>query len=188
VGSDKSKKIDVRIIAATNRELEKSISEGNFREDLFYRLNVINIHLPALKERKEDIPYLIEFFLKKYNAELGKAVKRVTIEFLNCIQHHEFKGNIRELENVVERAIALSEKDYLDESDLPHPMRFTYKRFEADDKLIPVFIGETMKVIEERVIRKTFEANRNNQKATAEMLGLSDRTIRNKMKEYEASE
>jgi DNA-binding NtrC family response regulator len=114
-------------------------------------------------------------------------VKRVTIDFLSCIQNHDFKGNIRELENVVERAIALSEKDFLDESDLPHPMRFAYKRLEADDKLIPVFIGEKMSVIEERVIRKTFEANHNSQKTTAEMLGLSDRTIRNKMKEYESS-
>lgn len=187
VGASKSKKVDVRIIAATNRSLDKSIQEGTFREDLFYRLNVINIHLPQLKDRKEDIPYLIEYFLKKYNQSLGKSVKRVTVDFLSSIQNYEFKGNIRELENVVERAIALSEKPYLDASDLPIHMRDHYKNMKIDEKMIPVFIGEKMKEIEERVIKKTYESCHFNQKVTGEVLGLSDRTIRNKLKEYGVS-
>ncbi|SCZ79881.1 sigma-54-dependent transcriptional regulator [Acidaminobacter hydrogenoformans] len=185
VGSNRSKKIDVRIIAATNRDLSKSISDGTFREDLYYRLNVINIHLPPLKDRREDIPDLVNYFIKKYNQELSKSVTKVTAEFLNCVQNFEFKGNIRELENVVERAVALSENAVLDEKDLPAYMREIRYRWQHDENLIPIFIGEPLKEVEKRVILKNFEAFNKNQKLTALKLGVTDRTIRNKLKEYE---
>jgi len=184
VGSTTSKSVDVRFIAATNRFLEYSIKEGTFREDLYYRLNVINIHLPALNERKEDIPYLIEIFLKKYNKEFGKCVKNVTADFLSGILNYEFKGNIRELENVIERAVALSDEDYLDECDLPVSMRVSFKSAIIDERLIPIYVGEKMKDIERRIITKTYDLCNSSQKLTADTLGLSDRTIRNKLKEY----
>lgn len=184
VGSGISKKIDVRIVAATNKNLEKSIAQGSFREDLFYRLNVINIHLPSLKDRREDIPDLVEFFMKKFNQELNKSVQRVTPEFLNCLQNYDYKGNIRELENIVERAVALSDRDFLDEKDLPVQMRLIDKISNYDSGLIPVFVGEKLKDIEKKVIIRNYENYHLSQKMTAESLGITDRTVRNKLKEY----
>lgn len=108
VGGIKDIKIDIRIIAATNKNLEDLIAEGKFREDLYYRLDVIPIHLPPLRERPEDVPLLSDYFLRKYNESLGKSVEGFSPETLRLLAHHEWKGNVRELENVVERAVALT--------------------------------------------------------------------------------
>jgi transcriptional regulator with PAS, ATPase and Fis domain len=113
IGGLKSIIIDVRIIAATNRNLEKAIKENEFREDLFYRLNVFPINIPPLRERKEDIPLLIKYFMKKYNSKIGKSVEIVSKEVIQKLTDYSWPGNIRELENVIERAIVLSTNNKL---------------------------------------------------------------------------
>ena len=108
LGSTKERSVDVRIIAATNRDLEKEVMEGRFREDLFYRLNVIHIHIPPLRERPEDIPILVQYFMEKYSKEQGKPVQGISSYAMEALKNYPFPGNVRELENIVERGIALS--------------------------------------------------------------------------------
>lgn len=119
VGDSVSYNVDVRIIAATNQDLIQSVQKGNFREDLYYRLNVISIHIPALRERAEDIPLLTYHFLEKYSNKLNKKISKISIDALQALQNHLWIGNIRELENVVERAVVLSNGDTISASDLP---------------------------------------------------------------------
>ncbi len=123
VGGNREERIDVRIIAATNLDLQERIATGNFREDLYYRINVIPISLPPLRERKEDIAPLIEFFIKKYSEELGLAPRQISTDALGMLENHHWHGNVRELENTIERALALSTDDHLSVEDLPHHIR-----------------------------------------------------------------
>jgi two-component system response regulator PilR (NtrC family) len=118
VGSTEPVDIDLRLIAATNRDLLKEIKSGQFREDLYYRLNVVGIHLPPLRDRKEDIPLLVEHFIRKYNAEMGKQCVGVSDEVMRLLMSHEWKGNIREMQNVIERAIIFAEDDVIKASDV----------------------------------------------------------------------
>ena len=118
VGSTESVDIDLRLIAATNKDLLKEIKEGRFREDLYYRMNVVGIHLPPLRERKEDIPLLVEHFIKKYNAEMGKHCIEISDEVLRLFMDYEWKGNIREMQNVIERAVIFAEDDAIKISDI----------------------------------------------------------------------
>ncbi len=188
LGSSETRKIDVRILAATNRDLKRAVNEGTFREDLYYRLNVINIHLPPLRERKDDIPHLIEYFIRKYNRILNTNIKDVSTDFINALYKYEFNGNIRELENIIERAMALSEEEQLTVKDLPQYILTNKTPIGNTEKLIPVFIGESLSEIEKRVIKTTYEALGYNQKETAEVLGITARTIRNKLKDMENKE
>ncbi len=188
VGSEQEIDIDVRLIAATNKDLEEMIKNNEFREDLYYRLNVINIHLPPLRERTEDIEVLVNYFIEKYSAMLDKEILGFEYEFLEILKQREFSGNIRELENIIERAIALSDSKVLNQNDLSGYL----KELESSEdvkkssgKLIPVFVGDSLKEIERRVIETTYKEQGYNQKKTAEILGITDRTIRNKLKEYE---
>ncbi len=184
LGSNQKKQIDVRIISTTNKNLEDAIKNGTFREDLFYRLNVINIQLPPLRERKEDIPHLMNFFVNKYNRILNKNITSIDPMFLKYLSEYKFKGNVRELENIIERAIALSNSDKLSSRDLPkYIINGQFSRY-CGDELIPVFVGETLNEIEKKVIKKTYEFCKRNQKNTANILGITDRTLRNKLKEY----
>ena len=114
IGSSKTIKVDVRIIAATNRDLSRAINEGTFREDLFYRLNVVPIELPALRERPDDMPYFVGHFLQKYGDETGRTEMKVTDEAMDSMRKHNWKGNIRELENCIERALILAEGDEIE--------------------------------------------------------------------------
>ena len=118
VGADEPVDINVRLIAATNRELLEEIRESRFREDLYYRMNVVGIHLPPLRERKEDIPLLVEHFINKYNIEMGKHCSGVTDEVMRMLMNHEWKGNIRELQNVIERAVIFAEDDVIKAADI----------------------------------------------------------------------
>lgn len=122
VGGIKTLKVDVRLIAATNRDLQKEVKEGNFREDLFYRLNVIPIKLPPLRERKEDIPLLIQHFITKYNKRLNKNVQGISQEATTALMEYNWPGNIRELENVIERTILLLDSDFITIKDLPEAL------------------------------------------------------------------
>ena len=123
VGGNREEAVDVRIIAATNRDLRESIKTGDFREDLFYRINVIPISLPPLRERQEDIAPLAEFFIKKYSKELGLVPRQVSAEALDLLENYHWPGNVRELENTIERALALSAEEHLTAEDLPHQIR-----------------------------------------------------------------
>ncbi len=123
VGSNEEEAVDVRIIAATNRDLSEMIAAGTFREDLYYRINVIPVRLPALRERREDIPLLVDFFVRKYSVELGTPPKRISLAALALLEAYRWPGNVRELENLVERSLALTAGDVIDVPDLPPYLR-----------------------------------------------------------------
>lgn len=182
VGGEEGIKIDVRIIAATNRKLLDEIEKGNFREDLYYRLNVINIDMPSLRERIEDIPLLVEHFIKKYNKALNKNIKSISPEALKLLKAYKYKGNIRELENILERAVILTENEIIDVHDLPYQVISDENIKIPDDKLI-ISVYDTFEVIEEKVMRKAIKKIGNKRKI-AKILGISERTLWNKIKKY----
>lgn len=185
LGAEEEIDVDVRIITATNKDLFELVGSGRFREDLYYRLNVINITLPPLRERKEDVPFLVNHFIYKYSRLLNKNIDKVEYDFIESLERYEFNGNIRELENLIERTIALSEGGVLNKRDiLIHLNPDTKSGKIAGRKLIPIFVGDTLEEIERKAILSTFEICNHNQKQTAEMLGITDRTIRNKLKKY----
>jgi len=189
IGAEDPIEIDIRIIAATNKDLFQLMEDGKFREDLFYRLNVINIHLPPLKERKEDIPYLINYFVEKYSGILNKNIEKINSDFYNILESYDFKGNIRELENLIERAIALADDTKLTKKDLLDlDQTHNTNNSNLNCKLIPIFIGESLENIEKKVIEYTYRECSYNQRETAKVLGITDRTIRNKIKKYTVEE
>ena len=178
VGGIKPILLNIRIIAATNRDLKKMVEEGKFREDLYYRLNVVNIVLPPLRERKEDIPLLINHFLNKYNALFGKNVHYVTEKALEKMLNYPFPGNVRELENIIERAVALSEKEEIDIRDLPPDLIAFEVKTEEPPKTSP------LEEQEKNYIKKVLEQTGYNKYKTAKILGLSRTTLWRKMKKY----
>lgn len=185
IGATNSIKVDVRFISATNKELKEEVKNNRFRQDLFYRLNVININLPALRERKEDIAKLIEYFINKYNIKLDKNIKGITSKALEALEKYNFYGNVRELQNIIERAVVLTENDYIKEEDLPEEI-FNRENIIIDENhLIPIFVGEDIKSIEKKVIEYTLKKFDGNRKRTAEVLSIGERTLRYKIKEYE---
>ncbi|WIF94100.1 sigma-54-dependent transcriptional regulator [Caminicella sporogenes] len=186
LGAESSKKIDVRIISATNKELKEEVKKGKFREDLYFRLNVVSIKLPDLKDRKEDIPLLIEHFIKKYAKKIGKKIKGVTRDVLEILENYDYPGNIRELENIIERAIALTDNEYIDTVDLPVDLIKQCRVYDYFNNfnIIPVKIGQKLENIEKEVILRTLRAMENNKKKTAEVLGISERSLRYKLKKY----
>lgn len=185
VGDDKSFKVDVRIICSTNRDLEKEVKEGNFREDLFYRINVINLVAQPLRERIDDLKLLIPYFIDKYNISFNKRVKGITDEAYNLLKNYRFEGNIRELENIIQRAVLLNTGDLI-EDDLLNIRSQNMKNVNHDtsENYIKIYTGETMKEIENKVIEFALKNNNQNRKWTADSLGISERTLRYKIKEY----
>ncbi len=180
IGSSKPEQVDIRIIAATNKDLEEEISNGHFREDLYYRLNVVVLDLPQLCERKDDIRPLVDHFIKKYATRNNRIVKGFTSEAYSILLNHNWPGNIRELENVVERAIILSNDEYIAENALPEnlkPADFFYKE-KRSQKL------KTLKEMEKEMILKVVEETNGNRTHSAEILGISRRTLQLKLKEY----
>lgn len=174
VGSSTSIKIDARIIAATNKDLEREIKEKRFREDLFYRLNVFHINVPPLRERKEDIPLLVEYFIKKYNQILNKRVSHISSEGLSLLMGYSFPGNIRELENIIERVMIMCNSDIIDKELL----------FFLEQKNINPQAG-TIKEMEKELIKKSLIQNQGNRTKTAQKLGISRRNLILKLKEYQ---
>ena len=175
LGSTKSIKVDVRIICATNKDLLKLVQEGKFREDLYYRINVIKITLPPLKERKEDIPLLIQHFIKKFNATTGKNIKGITEEALTVLMGYSYPGNIRELENIIEHAFVLSRSDYIDVNHLPSEIIETD---EKDRRILPLD-----EIEKNAIIKAITQFNGNKQKAS-EALGIDRTTLWRKLKKY----
>ncbi len=178
VGGVKPISLDVRIIAATNRDIKKMVEEGTFREDLFYRLNVVNIVLPPLRERKEDIPLLINHFLNKYNALFGKDIKGISQEALSKVLTYPFPGNVRELENMIERAVALAEKKEITLEDLPPDLNTFEIKTEETITISP------LEEQEKNYIKQVLEQTGYNKIKAAKILGLSRTTLWRKMKKY----
>ena len=178
VGGTKTLKVDARIIAATNSSLEEMVAAGQFREDLFYRLNVVPIKLPALRERRDDIPLLVCHFIGLFSEQNERPVKAIDPKAMDLICRYDWPGNVRELQNVVENMIITSQGEQLNLKDLPDRVR--PKLPEATG--FPV--GITMKELEEQAIRKTLEQVGGNRKRAAEVLGIGLRTLHRKLREY----
>jgi len=174
VGSSISIKADVRILSATNKDLKKEVEKGKFREDLFYRLNVFNIEVPSLRERKEDIPLLAAHFISKYNKILNKRVEKISSKALELLLDYDYPGNIRELENIIERSMIMAKDNIMDE---------TYFAFIDKGKMLEK--RGTLKEIEKELIVKYLIQNKSNRTKTAESLGISRRSLLNKIKEYQ---
>jgi len=176
VGASNTIDVDVRLIAATNRNLEEEIEKGNFREDLFYRLNVIEIKLPALSEREEDIPLLVQHFIQKYNRELNHHIKNADNTTMRILRNHEWKGGIRELENVIERALILAEGDFISQVDLPPNMVEN-----ALENEMPERLKEATATFERQHIQKILRRTSLNKEETASILGISLSSLYRKM-------
>ena len=186
VGDTRDQKVDVRLIAASNRELSKAVSDGTLREDLFYRLNVIPIHLPPLRERREDIAPLVAHFVRKIGREIGKEVKTVSRDTLAILERYHWPGNIRELENVVERAIVLGNTDTLEPEALPSMLTVAK---DTQDMSIEIPAGgidleQTLDRIERRYIQLALERTEGVQTRAAELLKVSFRQFRYKLQKH----
>ena len=179
VGGTLTIEVDTRIVATSNRELEKAVSQGAFREDLFYRLNVITLQLPPLRARKDDIPGLMEYFLERYRKENGKRISEYAPATYDLFKRYDWPGNVRELQNAVERAVVLADSAALTPDLFPvltHPSPHL-----RPDGLTA---GMTVEEAERQLILKTLEACQENRTKASDMLGISVRTLRNKLKEY----
>lgn len=186
LGSVARKKVDVRIICATNRDLKKEVAGGRFREDLFFRLNVIAIHVPSLREREADIPVLVQYFIDKYNNRMGKNVTGIEEKALRILCGYECKGNVRELENIIERAIVFAEGPQLTTQDLPEEILHAKRNTrDGQSMLIPVYVGEDLKNVERKVITKTLKYTKGDKQEAARVLKISERKLWYKIKEYE---
>lgn len=184
LGSNLSLKTDVRIIAATHRNLEEAMKQGLFREDLYYRLNVISILLPPLRERKEDIPILIDHFLKKYSEVNQKKIDDLSKEARALLMRYSYPGNIRELENLIERAVVLCRGNMITTQDLPFHLReeTSEKQWESPGK--GKTLPESLEEIERDLIIRALHQHQGIQTRAAESLGISERVLRYKMKKY----
>jgi two-component system response regulator HydG len=183
LGSDEVLHVDVRIIAATNRNLEEDVKVGKFREDLYYRLNVMNIHIPPLRERVEDIPLLAHHFLEKYVQKNRKDLKGFTPAAMDMLTRAKWPGNVRELENVIERAVILAVSPYLSEKDLPPSMSVGSQTNNGNR---PVFElgGKPLEEIESQAIFETLEQTQGNKSEAAKLLNITRTTLNNKLKKY----
>jgi transcriptional regulator with PAS, ATPase and Fis domain len=188
VGSNQTIRSDVRVITATNRNLEEAIQKGTFREDLYYRLNVVTVSLPPLRERKEDIPLLVEHFLKKYNRENRKNVISLSKEARDLLIRYDYPGNVRELENIIERAVVLCRGDTLNTQDLPLNLREAKTEVAPERDQEGRSLPDALEEIERQLISKALARSGGVQTKAAEELGISERVLRYKMKKYKITE
>jgi transcriptional regulator with PAS, ATPase and Fis domain len=179
VGGNKTLQVNLRIIAASNRDLQEEVRKGSFREDLYYRLNVVNIHLPPLRERKEDIPFLAHFFIDKFNQKYKMNVKGISQKAMNLLMGHEWSGNVRELENTIESILVINHPEVIDLPQLPKEMREGKER----PGVIPIRIGTPLEEVEREMLIQTLKATKGNKRRAAELLGINVRTIHRKMEE-----
>jgi DNA-binding NtrC family response regulator len=184
LGSKTETPVDVRVLAATNKDPEQAVANGQLRQDLYFRLNVFHIHLPPLREHKEDIPLLAEHILRDINTKHGKSVRGVGAEVLDIFMSHTWPGNIRELRNVLERAAIMSEKDLITRSSLPGEFGKLPSKSPSDLSGIRFPVGTTVDAMERELILQTLQATGNNKTRAAELLGVSLKTLHNKLKEY----
>jgi len=178
VGSVKPIDLDIRIISATNRDLKKEVDTGNFREDLFYRLNVVTIQVPTLVDRREDIPILISHFIQQYNKDFGKTVKGIAPSTQEILMQYDFPGNVRELKNIIERAVALTDHERIQPFDLPPDMhKLEFKTLVGSEL-------EPLDEMEKRYIAMVLERTNYNKNLSAKILGLPRTTLWRRLKEY----
>ncbi len=183
VGGTKPIKTDFRLIAATNIDLEKAVKEGRFREDLFYRINVIPFKLAPLRERSEDIPQLAEFFLRRYNRRFRKQIQGITEPTMILLRKYWWPGNIRELENLIERLVAVSDKDFISEEDLP--LEFHFAQLEPQGRRTDSLFEDATNTFERNFILRALERCGGNVTGTAEYLGIPLSTLKYKMDKLE---
>ncbi|WP_432666027.1 sigma-54 dependent transcriptional regulator [Wukongibacter baidiensis] len=181
VGGSEVIKIDVRVVAATNRDLKKMVEEGNFREDLYYRLNVIPIELPSLKERKADIPLLVRYFIEKYCNQMARKLIKIDEDALEVLNNYKWKGNIRELENVIERMVILSQEDTIYKKDLPKEILFA--DMEGAEFILPES-GINLEAVEKSFIKQALASSDGNQTKAAKLLGITRHTLLYRMDKY----
>jgi len=185
LGSKVETPVDVRVLAATNKVPEEAVAKGELRGDLYYRLNVFNIHLPPLREHKEDIPQLVDALLTDMNAKHGRKVAGVADHVLQMFQNHNWPGNVRELRNTMERGVIVCDGTLLDQRHLPPNFGSMGVRVPASEgEGIRLDVGTTVGKAEKMLILKTLAANNNNKTRAAEVLGISLKTMHNKLKEY----
>lgn len=176
VGGEETIEVDVRVVAATNRNLEEEVRAGRFREDLYYRLNVVSIHVPSLRERKDDIPLLVDAFVKKFSEENGKNVTGIDAKARSALYKYDWPGNIRQLQNCIESACVMCSGTEISLEDLP-PSISEYK----GDGTISVPTGITLEEAEKIIIRQNLAANKGNKSKTAELLGIERKTLNRKL-------
>ena len=177
VGGIRPIDLDIRIIAATNKDLEALIASGRFREDLFYRLNVVNIRLPRLADRRDDIPLLITHFIEKFNLAFSKQIIRVAPQAMELLSHYDYPGNVRELENIIQRAVALAESDEIRIADLPGKFQKMAKDTIRIDELLP------LEEVEKRHIMRVLEATEYNMNLSGKILNISRTTLWRRMRQ-----
>ncbi len=174
--------VDIRVIAATNKNLEKMIKDGTFREDLYYRLNVVTINLPPLRERKEDIPVMCDYFIKKFAEMNGKEMSGMSREAFDVIMKYDFPGNVRELENLMERAVILCREDRITLDDLPAGL---FEPSETTMENSTAGLEEQVEALEKRLIQSALRRCGGNQSKAARQLGITERKLRYKLQKYE---
>jgi PAS domain S-box-containing protein len=177
LGATATRVADVRVIAATNRELERLMAEGRFREDLYYRLNIVGLTLPSLAERREDIPRLVDRFIRRLSAKMGKVVTSVSDGAMALLMQHDYPGNVRELENAIEHALVLCRGGVIEERHLPASLR-------RGERALPAQLSTPLQSAEAREIQSTLEQHAGNRAAAAKALGLHRTTLWRKMRRY----
>ena len=199
VGETKTNKVDIRIVAATNKDLAEEVRKGRFREDLYYRLNVLPVHLPPLRERREDIPVLVDHFIAKFARQMSSPVRGITAEALEILMNYDWSGNVRELENTIERAVVLAGAETVDAASLPEKVRNKVSQTASapaaagaaagPDPLLDMLAGDlsvlkAKKWFETELIRRALEKTKGNKTQAAELLELSPRALLYKIREY----
>jgi len=184
VGGAKTVKVDVRVIAATAKDLEIEMQEGRFREDLFYRLNVLRIHLPPLRERTEDIPLLCRYFIDRYIKQLQKTIEGISPGAMRLLMDHKWPGNVRELENMIERAVVLADKNIILPENLPIEFGIKHASNRMDDFFEGFSLKNARKIMEERLITRALESTGGNRTQAAKLLEISIPSLLSKMKTY----
>mgnify|MGYP006266898193 CR=1 FL=1 len=179
VGGEQTLSVDTRIISATNKELKAEIERGRFREDLFYRLNVVNIHIPPLRERKEDIPLLVSAFVKEFAAENDKPVEGIDPKARSILYNYSWPGNVRELRNCIESAVVMSKDHVITADDLPPSVTA-----DTESNYVRIELGMSMEDAEREIIRANLASQNGNKSRTAEILGIGRKTLHRKVAEY----
>ncbi len=177
VGGNKTIRVNIRILAASNRDLQEAVKKGTFREDLYYRLNVVNLRLPPLRERRDDIPFLVNFFIEKYSRKYHMKVKGISQRALKVLLDYEWSGNVRELENTIESILVINSPEVIDLSHLPKGIR----DFKGGPEVIPIRIGTPLEEVEREILTQTLKATGGNKRKAAQLLGINVRTIHRKM-------
>jgi transcriptional regulator with PAS, ATPase and Fis domain len=181
VGGNKTIKVNLRIIAASNRDLQEEVRGGTFREDLYYRLNVVNIKLPPLRDRRDDIPFLVHYFIEKNNKKYHMKAKGISQKAMNLLADYEWIGNVRELENTIESVLVVNSPEVIDVQHLPQEIR----NFKEGTEVISIKLGTPLEEVEKEILIQTLRMTKGNKRKAAHLLGINVRTIHRKMEEIE---